>query len=583
MSFTWSDRVRCDILDLLPMDTLLVEFGITLVLATVLGTIARMIKLPPILGYIFVGLILSLFAIDQSTEVILRFFSHLGVAFLLFMLGLELNVREIHEVGPVALTTGIGQVVVTSIIGFGAAMIFGFGVIESLYIAVALTFSSTIIIVKLLGEKGDLNALYGRISVGLLIVQDLVAVIALIVLNFIGSASTGVGSVVSSVFTVVVIGVLLVAMAFVLGRILGVYLQRAGKSSELVLVTVMAWAIIFSMYTQYLGLSLEVGAFLAGISLSSSRVSLEIAAKMKPLRDFFIIMFFIVLGLGLSLSNLAQQLPMIIIFSLMVLLGNPLILLSIMGVMGYHRRVSFLTGLTVSQISEFSLILIATGVSLGQVQSETLSIVTGVAIVTLVGSSYLISQGEFVYRLISRPLQVFQRKKMRADFSKNIENAEHPVIVFGAHRTGEGIVEILHKQKVPLIVIDYDPAIIKNLLKRNITALYGDISDAELLAELDVSKVKVIISTVPNFEDNGILLGELDAMVSLSRRPRIIMRANDLEQAQILKKRGADAVLVPETVAGEKIIEVLIHYGIVETISKKGTVQRRGAKTRNNS
>lgn len=565
------------------MDILLVEFGLVLGLCALLGSVARFLRLPPILGYIFVGLILSVFMFDQNTETMLEFFSHLGVAFLLFMLGLELNVREIHEVGPVALWTGVGQVVITSIVGFISALFFGFSTIESLYIAVALTFSSTIVIVKLLGEKGDLNSQYGRIAVGFLIVQDVIAVIALIVLNFVGSASVSADSIVQSLVSVLAIGILLIGFAFILGRILGQLLQNFGKTSELVLVSVMAWAIMFSVYTQSLGLSLEVGAFLAGISLATSRVSLEIAAKIKPLRDFFISMFFVVLGLGLSLDGLALHLPKIIAFSLLVLVGNPLILLAIMGIMGYHRRISFLAGLTVSQISEFSLILIATGVSFGQVQPETMTLVTGVAIITLVGSSYLISRGEFLYRLVATPLKIFERKRLRPDFKTVGEKGMYQAVILGAHRMGEEIVDVLKKQHISFIVVDYDPAIVRGLTKRNIPAIYGDVSDPELLSELEIAKIKVLISTVPSFEDNELLLGEFDSGIALESRPYIIMRANDAQQAEVLKKHGADTVLVPEVVAGDKIVRLLHENGFIKTISKQRKVEEYSNKVRNRS
>ncbi|PJA39440.1 hypothetical protein CO179_05140, partial [candidate division WWE3 bacterium CG_4_9_14_3_um_filter_39_7] len=357
-------------------------------------------------------------------------------------------------------------------------------------------------------------------------------------------------------------------------------LMWIGKSSELVLVTVMAWAVLFAVFTQNFGLSLEVGAFLAGISLASSEASLEVAAKMKPLRDFFIIMFFIVLGLGLSVEGLIDQWPMILIFAGLVLIGNPLILLSIMGAMGYHRRISFLTGLTVSQISEFSLILVATGVALGQVQSETLSMITGVAIVTLVGSSYLITQGEKVYALFSKPLMLFEKRVLIDEYRVAFEK-DPAVVLFGAHRTGEGISNLLFKKNIPFAVVDYDPAIVKKLKRSKIHAVYGDIADPDILAELDIAKVKVLISTVPSFEDNELLLGQLDVTVAQQNRPYIVMRANDREQAQVLRNHGANVVLVPEAIAGDHIIDLIEEYGIFNDNENKNESTKTNKKSRN--
>ncbi len=546
------------------MESFILELGLVLAISAILGLISKKLKQPVILGFILAGFLASLFLAEGGTSDILELLAKLGIAFLLFLLGVELDIKEVKEVGPTAMATGIGQVVITFAVGFLLShFVFGFAVIESAYISIALTFSSTIVIIKLLGEKGDLNSLYGRISVGLLIVQDLIAVIALIALN--SMAGTGGGNIITEILRIVFVGGLLVALAVIVGKILEIILNKVGKSTELLLLFVSAWALMFSFLAKYVGFSIEVGAFLAGIVLATSPLSAEISAKVKPLRDFFIIIFFVVLGMGLTLDGVVQNIPQILLLSIFVLIGNPLILLSIMGVMGYHRRISFLTGLTVSQISEFSLIIVATGVALGQVGDETLSIVTGVAIITLIGSSYFISHGDVIYEKLKNPLNAFQRKSL-VKHHHELQLANDKVIIIGAHRMGSRLVEALAKRNVDMLVIDYDPKTVSMMLSRGIDAVYGDLADLELVTELDQPEVKLIVSTVPRYEDNLLLLSKIDEFVN---KPSIIVRAENNKEAAELKEHGADIVLVPEKIAGDKIVELILNDEFIEELKPK--------------
>ena len=556
------------------MDFALLDLGVIIVTAAGLGMIAYLFRQPPLLGYILAGFVLSIFFFnDPATTETLHLFSKLGVAFLLFMLGIELNVVEIREVGLVSLATGIGQVAVTSIMGFSLAyFLFGYGVVEAAYISIALTFSSTIIIIKLLGEKGDLNSLYGRISVGMLIVQDLIAILALITLTALGQVGTvTLASLPVELFSIGLLGFLLVALAYVFGRLLNIILALFARSSEILLLIVIGWALFAATATQYLGFSIEVGAFLAGLVLATSPFNVEIAAKIKPLRDFFVIMFFVLLGTALSVDGFKQDFVQVGIFSASVLFGNPLILLAILGLMGYHRRVSFLTGLTVSQISEFSLVLVSTGVALGQVQGQTLAMVTGVGVVTLVGSSYLIYHGDNIYQTLSSPLKIFQRRRLSTHLPA-IREVKAQVLLIGGHQMGRLVLDKCAREGVSIAVVDYDPLTVRRLKDRGVNAIYGDVADRELLDELDMSQVRVVISTVPALEDNLILLSQL-AEKKKARAARvdpmdlkIVVRAKDADQAEEMERYGADYTLVPELAAGEKVVEILTRHALLEKI-----------------
>ncbi len=544
------------------MESALFELGFVFTIAAILGIIGARFKQPPILGYIITGLVLIPIVDQIEVSNVMSIFSTIGIAALLFLIGLELNIREVKEVGRTALIVGIAQIIITLVLGFGVLrVLLKFSITEATIVATALTFSSTIVVVKLLGEKKETNSLHGRIAIGMLIVQDLFAVIALLMLNFIvGSTNQVNANILLEIVKIIGTGLLLLAIAIVVGRLIERLIEHVGKSTELLLVTTIAWFLMFAYITKIFGFSIEVGAFIAGIVLSGSPLSAEIVAKIKPLRDFFIMIFFINLGMHLQLTNIGNNIGIIILLSLMVFLFNPIISMSILGSLGFHRRVSFLTGISLSQISEFSIILINTGVVLGQLDQRILTIITGVAIITLTGSSYLIKGGNRLYYYMSDFLKVFESKRSVSSSLQNSKSQEE-VILLGAHRMGRGLLEISKQHQFSMLAIDYDPVVIRTLSEQGLKAIYGDIADPELFDLYDSNSLKVIISTVPGFDENIILLGRIK---EFTQKPLIIVRAGSDEEAAELKTLGADYVLVPEYIAGQTIVKILIENGIVK-------------------
>ena len=341
------------------------EFSMLLAVSAVVGFIAVQLRQPLIVAFIAVGIIVGpavLGMVTQSAQIDLL--AHLGIAILLFVVGLKLDLHIIRTMGVVALFTGLGQVIFTSVVGYVIALALGMSPIGALYVAVALTFSSTIIIVKLLSDKRELDALHGRIAIGFLIVQDIVVVLAMIGLTAIGQAqeTTSIGY---EAMMVLLKGILmLVVVALLMRYVIPGLLNRLAHSPELLILFAIAWAVLGASAGELLGFSQEVGAFLAGISLASTHYRELIGARLVSLRDFLLLFFFISLGAGLEMETLGAQIWPALVFSVFVLIGNPLIVMVIMGYMGYRKRTGFLAGLTVAQISEFSLILAALGFNL---------------------------------------------------------------------------------------------------------------------------------------------------------------------------------------------------------------------------
>src|SRR3989344_4055658 len=417
--------------------TLFVELSLLVVVATLISLVMKLLKQPLVVGYIAAGILVGPYAFNilQAHQEV-ELFSKIGVAILLFIVGLMLNPDVMREVGKVSIVTGIGQVIFTSLIGFLIIYALGFEMITALYIGVALTFSSTIIILKLLSDKGDIQKLYGKIAIGLLLVQDVIAVVFLLIITVLGAALVTTsaafsGDVVSEILMLLGKGVLIVVLLYLVSRyVLPSVLKFVAGYQEVLFIFSLAWGLGISSLFYTLGFSIEIGALAAGVTLAASPAAYEIASRMKPLRDFFIMLFFILLGSQIIISEISVLLMPAVVLSVFVLVGNPLIVFVLMNLLGYRARTSFMVGLTVAQISEFSLILVALGYSFGHVSKEIVSLVTLVGIITIAASTYLILYADRIYLWFKSVLHLFMiRKSPTRELAPRKDQAY--IIIFG--------------------------------------------------------------------------------------------------------------------------------------------------------
>lgn len=546
------------------------QIAILLSSAAVFGIIAKFFKQPLIIGYLLAGFLLGSLGIIHEASY-LEGFSNIGVALLLFLLGVEMNLSELPTIGKTALLTGVGQIVFTSVIGFLISSLLGFDITASLYIAIALTFSSTIIMVKLLSEKKQLSSLFGKISIGFLLVQDFVAVIVLMVLS--GFSSTDLITQPADYLFKILTGLALIAVIYFLSRkIIPNLWKKFATSNELLFVVSVAWALaIASLTAGPLGFTLEIGGFLAGIALSNLPEHLQIASRTKPLRDFFLTIFFLSLGakLVLDVQVISILLPAIL-FSSFVLIGNPLIVMAILGLLGYKKRTSFMAGLAVAQISEFSFIIVGAGAALGHISGQIVSMVIIVGIITMTISTYLIMNSDFVYERLKDYLDMFEREKPRERaFLKEAEMKNH-IVVVGADRTGTNIIKHLAQKDVNFLVVDFNPRVFTQLTSEKIDTVFGDIADKEILAASNLRSAKTIISTTNDLESN---LTILEHVRSAEDKPTCIFTSATRDNAIKLYEKGADYVIVPDVVAGDHIIHLFKAYGMsgkkLESVGKK--------------
>ncbi len=534
------------------MESIFFELGIIIIIATVLTIIFRYFKQPAIPAYILTGIIMGPFVLNLvKADTNIQAFSQIGVAFLLFIVGLNLNVYLLREVGKVSFLGGIGQIVFTSIVGYFLLKILHFSTIESLYISVALSFSSTIIVVKLLSDKKDLERLYGKISIGFLLVQDAVAVFLLIVLSSFKSEAL-----VSNLGFALINGFILLGIAYLATRFfLTRFFERVARSPETLFLSAVSWCFAFSIIAYMLGFGIEIGAFLAGICLASLPYSMEISNKVKPLRDFFVILFFFIIGASVSIDSVINNISSIIWLSLFVVVGNTLLVMVIMGLLGFKSRTSFLTGLNIAQISEFSLILVTMGHQFGHISTDTTAVVSAVGIITIAISTYLITNNEKIYLKLAKVLRIFERKKLYEDQLFHHEKTkQYDIILLGQHRIGYSILKSLIKKKKRILVVDYNPEIIKKLIQQRIPCLYGDIADPDVLQELKHYKPKIVISTIHLFDDN-VMVAKI--FRKFGKHVTVILTANTIARALDLYDEGADYVIIPQILGGEKVTDML--------------------------
>ncbi len=533
------------------MITFLTQLTLVFLAAALLALLARFFKQPAILGYLAAGVIAGHFGFfNLGNQGVFALFSDLGIMFLLFLVGLEINYDSLRLVGKHAIIIGISQIAFTSTIGFFLARFFAFPLLPALYIGVALTFSSTAIIVKILSEKRDLHSLYGKMSLGILLVQDVVAVSILLFLNSTHPAiSAPLG-----LPLLIISGVALLVIILWIGRtLMPRILDFVASSSEMLFLVSLAWVFLVSTMAQSLGFSLAIGGFLAGIALARAGEHFEIASRVRPLRDFFILVFFVILGSSLVFSNLQGLGWPILGFSLFVLIGNPLIILAIMGLMGYRKRTSFMTSLTMAQISEFSLILAALGAKLGHLGSTETGLIAAVGIITIMISTHLMLHANTIFPKLTKLLGFFERARDLHEERFNSAEIERPIILIGFQRTGQNIALELPAQD--LLVVDFDPQVIKEAASKKIAGILGDISDAGILDKLPFNTARVVISTSPDLENNLALLAYA---YRFRPRPKLILRAETEPDAESLYEAGADYVLLPNFTAGQYLGKTIV-------------------------
>ena len=539
-------------------DLIFINIGLILGITICVSFFIQLLRQPLIISYIITGIICGplLLNIINSEQEYFSIFAEFGVILLLFLIGLSLNLRFLKRIGKVAVITGVGQVIFTSIIGFIILYSLGFSEISAIFLAISITFSSTIIIIKLLSDKKELRTIYGRYTLGLMLVQDIIAILIMILLPAFQNNQSLIFAIIITIAKSIV---LLVIVYFLSKFILSVVIEKIAKSGEFLFIFSLAWCFFIAGLAKLFGLTLEIGAIIAGLSIGSSVYQTEISSRIKPLRDFFIVIFFIILGSEMNISSFQSILLPGLIISIFVLIGNPFILYFLYRRMKFTRRNSILAGLTAAQVSEFGFIFLFSAQQFGYIDDNIMPIFTIIALITIFISSYLISYNNKICKIALLILNKFFGKDKY--LQKQEIDKKFDVLVFGYHRLGWKICETLSEMKISFAVVDCDPLAIHKLEDRKIPYFFGDASDVEFINELPLTKTKMIISTLPR----------ADSQITFTKHIRIknkkIIILTNLAHIRCINNLyevGVDYVMIPHLLSGLWMAEVLKNMSLTK-------------------
>ena len=541
---------------------LFTELSLIIAVGAGISMILRILKQPLIIAYILTGVIVGPSVLHLIADVeSIKVFSEIGITLLLFIIGLGLNVRVVREVGKVAGLVGITQVFLTILLGYTTSFALGFTKTESLLLGLALSFSSTIVILKLLGDKKEHGRLYGKITIGVLLVQDILAMIALI---FITASSDGRGFSMTNLGLLAAKGVGITVPLFVIAlHVLPRFKRTIAGSQEFLFLFAIAWGFGAATLYKAFGFSIEIGALIAGISLASTPYAQEISSRLRPLRDFFVVVFFINLGTTLAFGSIGKVWYKVLALSLVVLLLKPLVTLMVLGLLRYTKLTSFKTAISLAQVSEFSLVMLLLASNKHLVGDEILSVVTMVALVTITLSSYFIIYADKLYVLLESHLSMFERHTVKADQN---HKSSYQVVLFGYKKGGAEFVKTFKSLGKKYIVVDYDPDVIDGLEQHEQGYIYGDATDSGFLEELGLEHTKLVVSTITDYPTNLSLCRYLEKI-----NPRIVFicNADNAHNASELYNEGADYVMLPHYIGTEKIGAFIKKSGLKKSEFKK--------------
>lgn len=547
------------------MESIFFEISAILLVGTFCATVAKYLKQPMIPAYILAGVILgpALLHVIDSHDELLEALSTFGIAFLLFLVGIELDIRKFAKSGKVAIIIGIAQMAFAVGFGYLIIRVLGFESTSALFLAIALGFSSTIVVVKLLSERKELDTLFAQIIIGLMLTQDFIAVLFLIFFDVFTGSAAGSELATQVMYTIFKGGMLIAVSLLAAKFILTPVFRYFAKTSELLFLGAICWCLIFAMLSQGLNFSIEVGALLAGVSLSFVPYSTEISFRVKSLRDFFLPIFFAILGSHLAFGESGLQFVVpTIVLSALVLLASPVLVTGMLLKFGYRASTSFRVGTSIGQVSEFSFVVVTLGLTAGIIEKDIVALVALIGLVTMTFSTYMIDYSDWLYGKVSPFLKKFEKNTgVAEDVDEKIKG--HAVII-GHHTMGYKVRTMLEEMKYNVVIVDNNPNVTDMLSKQGVPHVYGSISDGEVLESAHVETAAFVVSTVPSLSGNKALI---EYMQQQKVDTRVIVTAFTIDDALDLYEVGASYVLYPTVISADFVPSII-----------KGAVTR----TRNN-
>lgn len=549
--------------------SLITTFLLLLAAALGGGAIAVRLKFPSVVGYIAGGIVVGNILSRGFDHQLISWISEAGVTLLLFTLGVEFSFHRLKRILHAIAWPAIGQILLTMFVVIVALIAFKVSFVPALFLSSAAALSSTAIVVKLLSERGELDSIPGELATGWLVVQDLAVVPMLILLTAVSGVSHGEGTVVSIAGTILLAmlkaGALISVVLYLGSRgVPKVLTAVAGfRNRELFLLTTIGIVFFVGLLTYSAGLSVSLGAFLAGLLVAETSQNHAVFAEIRPLRDLFAVVFFVSLGMSLPVSALIGSLPILAVMTTLVIFVKAGSVFMLLRFLGYHRKTSFLVGIYLTQVSEFGFVIAGTGVALGALSEAHASLLIAVTFVTIVLSSPMISRGHELYYVFNsfmkRFPKLFHEREEVAPQSEGYPIQDH-VVVCGYGRVGKYIGRALQMSGIPFLVVDYNQHTLSGLRNSGIQTVYGDPADKDVLDYAQVDYAKAIVIAIPDRHTQEMVVGNA---LSLNRRIKIICRTHHEEDQRHLKSLGVQTLIQPEFEAALTIVaKLLTDFGI---------------------
>lgn len=549
---------------------LLIEIGMIIILCAILASFSRLIKQPPLFAYVLAGFLIgpALFGFVRDIEIIASL-SEIGVAFLLFLAGLEISLKKLKEVKMAKISlVAILQVAIVFFLTLLLVKYIDLNLMQGIYVGVIISFSSTMIVLKILSDKGELITVHGRIIIAILLLQDLIAVLAITILN---SDNFSIVSIFPSLIRILI----MVIVAFALQKLVFNYVFKRAASSkhakELLVLFSLAVLFLFIILSLVFHLSIAIGAFIAGVSLANLSYKTELEARIRPLRDFFSIMFFVALGMQITTIGMQEEIGLFVFLILGAIVIKPLVTFILLRIFGYTQKTSFLSGFGLGQLSEFSIILAVLGFSAGVLTQSMLSVIIIATILSMSLTVFFLDKENDIFHAFRRPLSWMSFIPVREHFGY-MDKSQKTILLVGCDRMGKIIMkDLVQESKNKILVLDFNPEIIAELKEKKISCLYGDIESPDILDSIDVKKLERVISTVPDLVDSMALLKTIQKD---NKTAKIILTAQNNEEALELYQNGADYVMLPRFTAGEVVASILKKDNVSLEAIRKNQIER---------
>jgi Kef-type K+ transport system membrane component KefB len=543
--------------------TLLRDIALGIVFAAVVAHVARLIRQPLILGYIAGGVLLGPrlgLGLVTSTESI-DLISEIGLIFLLFIIGLEIDLRELRRLGQSVLTVGVSQFVINALLGLALFGWLGYragrGNFDLYYLAVVTSLSSTLIVVKLLRDKFELKVLSGRLTLGVLVVQDIWAILFMAVQP--NLKDPGVLAIARSI----VGGAVLVGLAFLVSRhVLARLFEASARWPELVLISSVAWCFVVSGTAEYLGLSRAMGALIAGVTISAFPYGADVISKATGVRDFFVTLFFVALGMkaplpgGLLLTHAA-------LIGVFIFLSRFIAVVPAAYLVRGSLYAGVVTALNLSQISEFSLVILTLGTKYGHVSAQVVALMITAMILTSLVSPYVIGANDTIARAILRPFERRRRRREVADGPTAEGRPAREIVLLGHFRIAQAVLDQVEARaphlKERITLVDYDPTRGRRVIARGFHWEYADLAHPDALEHLGIEHARIVVTTISDTFLKGITTRRLAGILRrLAPEAVIVMTGEEKTDADELRLAGADHVLLPGEITGERVLDLLV-------------------------